>query len=143
MQKMTILVDARARALDLNASRMVTRSSSRWTSFDEIEEMADVIVRRCEATIEWTNAKVAVLPFTLLGRPNRPEAGKLLADAVAQRLAASHPDAIVDREAADAVLARYKLTPLGVEYDPTVLTGKANWTHIVTGTLSFRAGSAF
>lgn len=36
------------------------------------------------------------------------------------------------------MLARYKLTPLGVEYDPTELKSRTGWTHIITGTLRLK-----
>ncbi len=132
------LVTARSRTLDLGAIKTIGRSSSRGRSLDDVESMAKAIAERCESTIDWDQAKVAVLPFTLVDRPNRQKAGKALADAVARVLSAKHPGAIVDRAEADALLARYRLTPLGVEFDPTVLSGKARWTHIITGTLGVK-----
>ncbi len=131
-------VTARARALEVGAGKTVARSASQWGSLDDVDAMADAIARRCEATINWADAKVAVLPFTLIGGGSRPEAGKALADAVARILSARHPQAVVNRSEADAIMARHKLTPLGVEYDSTALHGKADWTHIITGTLRSR-----
>ena len=128
-------IAARSRTLDLTAGKMVDRSSSQWASLDDVQEMAIAIAKRCEATIDWPNAKVAVLPFTVVRGADRAKTGKALADAVARILSTRHPQAVVPRGEADAILARHKLTPLGVEYDPTVLAEKANWTHIITGTL--------
>jgi hypothetical protein len=132
------LVTARSRLLDLEAGKTVARSRSQGASTDDVEAMAAAIAGRCEATIDWSNARVAVLPFTILGRAVRPETGKLLADAVARILMAAHPNAIVNRQEADALLTQHQLTPLGVEYDPAVLSGKVNWTHIITGTIRWR-----
>jgi len=126
---------ARARTLDLSAGKTVARADSKGASLDDVGAMAGAIAERFEATIEWSNARVAVLPFIVAGGPDPEQAGKDLADAVARVLSARHPGTIVDRAEVDAALARHKLTPLGIEYDPTVLSGKVNWTHIVTGSL--------
>jgi thiol-disulfide isomerase/thioredoxin len=130
-------VIARARTVDVAADKTLAQPTSRWSSISDIEAMAVSIAQQSEANIDWSKARVAVLPFTLVGNADSG-AGKALADAVARLLAAKHPDAVVDRQEADDLLAREKLTPLGVEYDPRVIAGKANWTHIITGTLRWR-----
>ncbi len=131
-------VIARSRMLDVSADKTVAQPTSRWTSLDMIEAMARSIADQSEGTIDWSKARVAVLPFNLVGRPDNEAAGKTLADAVARILAARHPESVVDRQEADDLIARYKLTPMAVEYDPSLLAGKANWTHIITGTLQSR-----
>jgi len=129
---------ARARTVDVSKDRTLAQPTSQWSSLDDVEAMAQTIARQSEITIDWPNAKVAVLPFTLIGRADPEQAGKALADAVARILAAKHPGSVVDRREADALMARHNLSPLSVEYDPSVLAGKAGWTHIITGTLRWR-----
>lgn len=137
-QLMSARSNAQARMLDLLDGKTIGRSQSQWSSADDIEAVAKRIADGSESGIDWTRAKVAILPFTIVGKPAKPGTGKLLADAVARILEARHPDAVVDRERADAVLAQNKLTGLAVEYDPTVLAGKAGWTHIITGTIRLK-----
>jgi hypothetical protein len=131
-------VSARARMLDLGTSKTLAASNSEWPTLGDLQQTAQAIANRCEVNIDWSNARVAVLPFTILGRVERPDAGKELADAVAKILAARHPEAMVDRAGANAALTEYEMTPLGVEYDPTTLASKTGWTHIITGTLRVR-----
>jgi hypothetical protein len=130
-------VIARARTVDVAGDRTLAQPTSRWSSVSDIQAMAISIAQQSETNIDWSNARVAVLPFTLVGNLDSG-AGKALADAVARLLAAKHPGAVVDRQEADELLAREKLTPLGVEYDPRLIAGKTNWTHIITGTLRWR-----
>ncbi|MBN1345259.1 MAG: hypothetical protein JXQ73_21380 [Phycisphaerae bacterium] len=131
-------VTAQSRALDLSVNKTIARARSEADSAGDVDRMAQSIAARCEATIDWSTAKVAILPFTLVGSGGTPEMGRQLADSVARILAARHPEAIVPRDQADAVLKRYNLTPLAVEYDPTTVTGRVGWTHIITGTLNMK-----
>ncbi len=131
-------VVARARMVDVQADRTLAQPTSQASSVTSVESMAETIVRQSEGNIDWSKARVAVLPFTLVGTSDRGETGRALADAVAKILSTRHPGAVIDRQEADALLERHHLTPMGVEYDPTVLSGKADWTHVITGTLRWR-----
>jgi hypothetical protein len=131
-------VTARTRTLEVTSERTVVQPTTQRSTMADIESMAQSIARQSEETIDWSNAHVAILPFTLVGRSDSETAGKTLADAVARILRAGHPESVVDRQEADELIARYKLTPMAVEYDPSLVAGKANWTHIITGALRWR-----
>ncbi len=131
-------ISARSRTLDVENGKTVGRSNTQWIRPRDVTDMAEAIARKSEPTIDWSEAKVAVLPFTILGRNSAGIDGKALADEVARILTKWHPQAVVDRAEADALLAKHGLTPLGVEYDLSVLQGKADWTHVITGTLRMK-----
>lgn len=131
-------ISAQVRTLGLDDGKTVGKSRSQWGALENVDVMAKMIADRSEATVNWPEAKVAVLPFTVIGGAARPNTGQTLADVIARILKTRHPAAVVDREEADAMLARYKLTPLGVEYDPTELKSRTGWTHIITGTLRLK-----
>ncbi len=131
-------VSLKTRLLGLGDGKPLTRSDSTWPSMDNEQAMARKIAQEIETSVDWSNARVAVLPITVLKGQGGKNRGRDLAVEIAKLLQAKHPQSVVDPNEVDTVLNRLNLTPLGIEFDSSVLAGKVDWTHIISGTLRGR-----
>lgn len=131
-------ISLKTKLLGLGDGKPLTRSETQWPSMENRIAMARKIADEVEASVDWSNARVAVLPITVLRREGEPQLGQDLSEQITKLLMARHPQSVVPPNEVADVLSRNNLTTLGIEFDASVLAGKVNWTHIISGTLRGR-----